>query len=41
MVKENKEERNDDITIKNVFRYHLFYWNWKLITESTVDKDKS
>ena len=41
MVKENKEERNNDIAIKSVFGYRLFYWNWKLITESTVDKDKS
>ena len=26
---------------KDVFGYILFYWNWKIITESTVDKGKS
>ena len=26
---------------KDVFGYILFYWNWKIITESTVDKCKS
>ena len=41
MVKENKEERNNDIAINNVFRYRLFYWNWKLITKSTVNKSKN
>ena len=23
-----------------MFEYHLFCWNWKLIVESIVDKDK-
>ena len=27
--------------ISGVFGYYLFYWNWKIITESTVDKGKS
>ena len=27
--------------IKGLFRYNLFCWNWKIITESTVDKDKN
>ena len=26
---------------KGVFGYHLFYWNWKIIAESTIDKCKS
>ena len=26
--------------IKGLFGYHLFCWNWKLITESIVDKGK-
>ena len=26
---------------KGVFRYRLFYWNWKIIVESTIDKGKS
>ena len=26
---------------KDVFGYILFYWNWKIITENTVDKGKS
>ena len=26
---------------KGVFGYHLFYWNWKFITENTVNKGKS
>ena len=24
-----------------VFEYSLFYWNWKIIIKSTVDKSKS
>jgi len=27
--------------IKGVFGYRLFCWSWKLIVESTVDKNKS
>ena len=29
------------IDSKSLFGYHLFCWNWKLITENTIDKDKS
>ena len=27
--------------IKGLFGYCLFYWNWKLIVEIIVDKDKN
>ena len=27
--------------IKSMFKYRLFYWNWKLITENTVNKNKN
>ena len=26
---------------KDVFGYRLFYWNWKIIAKSTVNKSKS
>ena len=29
------------IYISGVFGYRLFFWNWKLIVENTVDKNKS
>ena len=43
---ENKGARHgrkikDENKSKCLYGYHLFCWNWKFITESTVDKDKN